>query len=98
MSARSLGFDEGRLEHLVRTIEADVGRERYDGAAVLVARRGEIALHEAAGFAERASERKARTDDVFCLFSVTKTFTSAAWAPAPPCSGWIRSASSSSCA
>ena len=78
MSARSLGFDETRLEHLVRTIEADVARERYDGAAVLVARRGEIALHEAVGFAERASERKARTDDVFCLFSVTKTFTSAA--------------------
>ena len=78
MSVRSLGFDEARLEQLVRTIEGDVGRERYDGAVVLVARRGEIALHQAVGFAERASERKARTDDVFCLFSVTKAFTSAA--------------------
>jgi len=78
MSTRSLGFDEARLEHLVRAIETDVGRERYDGAVVLVARRGEIALHEAVGFAERASQRKARMDDVFCLFSVTKTFTSAA--------------------
>jgi CubicO group peptidase (beta-lactamase class C family) len=45
---------------------------------VLVARRGEIALHQAVGFAERASGRRARTDDVFCLFSVTKTFTAAA--------------------
>ncbi|MCP4002576.1 MAG: beta-lactamase family protein [bacterium] len=78
MSAHSLGFDETRLEHMVRTIEADVARERYDGAVVLVARRGKIALHEAVGFAERSSERKARTDDVFCLFSVTKTFTAAA--------------------
>lgn len=78
MSARNLGFDEGRLEQLIRTIESDVGRERYDGAVVLVARHGEIALHEAVGFAERESGRKARTDDVFCLFSVTKAFTSAA--------------------
>jgi CubicO group peptidase (beta-lactamase class C family) len=78
VNAGELGFDESRLERLVRTIEADVGAERYDGAAVLVARRGEIALHEAVGFAERASERPARTDDVYCLFSVTKTFTAAA--------------------
>ena len=78
MNAGELGFDEGRLERLVLNIEADVGAERYDGAVVLVARRGEIALHEAVGFAERASGRRARTDDVFCLFSVTKTFTAAA--------------------
>jgi CubicO group peptidase (beta-lactamase class C family) len=78
MDARDLGFDESRLERLVRTVEADVGAGRYDGAAVLVARRGRIALHEAVGFAERASGRRARTDDVFCLFSVTKTFTAAA--------------------
>lgn len=78
MSGRDLGFDEGRLERLVGTIEADVARERYDGAVVLVARRGEVALHQAVGFAERATGRKARTDDVFCLFSVTKTFTSVA--------------------
>lgn len=78
MNARELGFDEDRLERLVRTIESDVAAERYDGAAVLVARHGEIALHRAVGYAERASGRRARTDDVFCLFSVTKTFTSAA--------------------
>ncbi|MFQ5698060.1 MAG: serine hydrolase domain-containing protein [Myxococcota bacterium] len=78
MNARDLGFDEDALERLVRTIEADVARERYDGAVLLVARRGEIALHEAVGFADRTSQRKARTEDVFCLFSVTKTFTSAA--------------------
>ena len=70
MTARDLGFDESRLERLVQTIEADVDAERYDGAAVVVARRGEIALHEAVGFAERTSQRRARTDDVFCLFSV----------------------------
>jgi len=78
VNASELGFDEGRLERLVRVIEADVGAERYDGAAVVVARRGQIALHEAVGFAERASGRQARTDDVYCLFSITTACTAAA--------------------
>jgi CubicO group peptidase (beta-lactamase class C family) len=78
MNARELGFDENRLAGLTRAIGADVEAECYDGAVVLVARRGEIALHEAVGFAERAGGRTARTDDVFHLFSVTKTFTAAA--------------------
>ena len=59
MNARDLGFDESRLERLTLTIEADVGAERYDGAAVVVARRGEIALHQAVGFAERATGARA---------------------------------------
>jgi CubicO group peptidase (beta-lactamase class C family) len=50
MNARDLGFDEGRLERLTLAIETDVAEERYDGAVVLVARRGEIVLHEALGF------------------------------------------------
>jgi CubicO group peptidase (beta-lactamase class C family) len=78
MNAADLGLDAERLERLKRTIEADVAAERYDGAVALVARRGQIAFHEAIGYAERASSRAARTDDVFCLFSVTKTFTAAA--------------------
>jgi CubicO group peptidase (beta-lactamase class C family) len=45
---------------------------------VLAARHGKVALHEAVGYAERASGREAKTDDVFHLFSVTKTFTAAA--------------------
>jgi CubicO group peptidase (beta-lactamase class C family) len=43
-----------------------------------VACHGEVALRKAVGFAERASDRPARTDDVFHLFSVTKTFTALA--------------------
>ncbi len=78
MRAAELGFDEGRLERLPLAIEQDVANERYDGAVVLVARGGEIALHQAVGFAERASGRKARLDDIFYLFSITKTFTGAA--------------------
>ena len=68
MNDREVGLDSKRLERVVEVIEADVEAERYDGAVVLAARRGQVALHEAVGFAERASQRRARTDDVFHLF------------------------------
>jgi CubicO group peptidase (beta-lactamase class C family) len=77
MGAQELGLDQTRLERVREVIAADVAAERYDGAVVLAARRGEVALHEAVGFAERSSERRASTNDVFHLFSVTKTFTAA---------------------
>ena len=64
MEARDLGMDSERLDRISRTVAADVAAERYDGGVVPVARHGEIAFHEAIGFAERASERRARVDDV----------------------------------
>jgi len=70
-----LGLDATRLARVTKAIEAEVEAERYDGAVVLVARRGQVALHEAVGFAERSSARPARTDDVFHLMSVTKAYT-----------------------
>ncbi len=75
MDAGELGLDRARLERLTTAIEADVEAELYDGATVLVARHGQVALHEAVGFAERATQRRASPDDVFHLFSVTKAFT-----------------------
>lgn len=70
-----LGLDPTGLDRLVTAIKSDVAQQQYDGAVVIVARGGAVALHEAIGFAERASGRAARTDDVFCLFSVTKQLT-----------------------
>ena len=78
MSVRDLGLDPERLARVTEVIAADVAAERYDGAVVLAARYGKLALHEAVGYAERASGREAKTEDVFHLFSVTKTFTAAA--------------------
>ncbi|MCC6763782.1 MAG: beta-lactamase family protein [Deltaproteobacteria bacterium] len=73
-----LGLDPDRLARLVAAIEADVGAERYDGAVVLVARGGQVALHAAIGWADRAARRRAALDDVFTIFSVTKTLTTVA--------------------
>jgi len=71
-------MNPSRLQCITDVIAADVEAERYDGAVVLVARRGEIALHEAVGYAERATGRAATTDDVLHFFSITKTFTALA--------------------
>jgi CubicO group peptidase (beta-lactamase class C family) len=78
MDVKQLGIDRERLGRVTQAVEADVASERYDGAVLLVARAGQLALEEAVGYADRASERPASLDDVFCLFSVTKTMTAAA--------------------
>ena len=52
MGTRELELDSERLGRVTEVIEADVAAERYDGAVVLVAHRGQVALHEAVGFAE----------------------------------------------
>lgn len=54
-SATALGFDAERLSLLPTAIAADIRAERFDGAVVLVARRGEVVLHEAIGDADRAA-------------------------------------------
>ena len=72
------GFDERRTGHPVTSFKSDIDREQYDGAVVIVARGPKVGLHEAIGFAERASGRTTQKDDVFCLFSVTKRITETA--------------------
>jgi CubicO group peptidase (beta-lactamase class C family) len=69
------GLDNEALERLVAAIEADIESELYDGAVVMLGRHGEVALHEALGWAERDTGRVMRTDDVFRVLSLTKAFT-----------------------
>ncbi len=69
------GLDAVRLQHLKATIEADIASGRYHGAGVIVARDGEIGLHEAVGRVRSTSQSPVRKDSVFSLLSVTKAFT-----------------------
>jgi CubicO group peptidase (beta-lactamase class C family) len=78
MAAGSSSLDPGRLARVREVIEADLAAEAYDGAVVLAARRGEVALHEALGFSERSTQRRAALDDVFHFFSISKTMTAVA--------------------
>jgi CubicO group peptidase (beta-lactamase class C family) len=73
--ARKLGLDPDRLLKLKRVIEEDTAKGLYDGAAFLVAREGTVVMHEAVGHSDRANGRKAKTDDIFFIMSITKQFT-----------------------
>ncbi|MGA3228594.1 MAG: serine hydrolase domain-containing protein [Candidatus Binatus sp.] len=73
-----IGIDPARLDRVAAAIRQDVASNRYDGVVYAVARGGVVAAHEAVGFADRASSRAARTDDIFAIMSITKTMTTAA--------------------
>nr|WP_296775753.1 serine hydrolase domain-containing protein [Rhodococcus sp. (in: high G+C Gram-positive bacteria)] len=73
----SLDVDTERLALLPDAIKADIEAEKFDGAVVLVARRGEVLLHEAVGYADRAAGRPMALDSVFFTFSILKQLTNA---------------------
>jgi len=75
--SKNLGLDPRALSRLAETIEKDITQELYDGAVFIVARHGEIAMHETIGHTDLANKRPAAKDDVFHLMSVTKQLTSA---------------------
>ena len=71
-------IDTGRLQRLSDAIDSDIRNERSDGAVVLVAHHGEIVLHKAFGFADRAKEKPMATDSVFFTFSILKQLSNVA--------------------
>jgi len=77
LNARELGFDEERLARVSRAIEADIAAERCDGASLVVARGGRVALDLVHGFAERSTGRRLGRDAVFVTMSVGKQLTNA---------------------
>lgn len=74
-TATSAALSTSRLQHLKSTVEKDIQQGKYHGAVILVARHGEVDLHEAIGYARWATREPMRKDHVFSLFSVTKAFT-----------------------
>jgi CubicO group peptidase (beta-lactamase class C family) len=66
------------MKRLVDAIQADIERELYDGAVIMVAKAGDVAVREALGFADRAGGRPMHEDDVFAAFSISKSITAVA--------------------
>ncbi|WP_181778989.1 serine hydrolase domain-containing protein [Pseudonocardia pini] len=64
-----------RLAHFERKVEEDIADGAYYGAAVRVARRGEVLLDLAVGSGDRDGDQVIRQDSVFSIFSLTKAFT-----------------------
>lgn len=71
----SIGLDGDRLEHLRRVISEDIAGDKYFGAVVGIARRGELGMLEAFGHGGGQKKRPLQTDSVFSLFSLTKALT-----------------------
>jgi CubicO group peptidase (beta-lactamase class C family) len=67
-------LDRSRLAVLEDTIRGDVARGLYFGAALKIARHGEVALDLAVGTGDAAGTVPVRTDSVFSIFSATKAF------------------------
>ncbi|WP_028266038.1 serine hydrolase domain-containing protein [Arthrobacter sp. MA-N2] len=68
-------IDDRALSRLTDRIKFDVEAGDYDGAVIAIAHKGEIVAHEAIGYAERDTGRRAHTDDIFRILSLTKAFT-----------------------
>jgi CubicO group peptidase (beta-lactamase class C family) len=77
-STLSLGIDAERIARVPAAIKADIDADKFDGAVVLVAHRGEIILHEAVGYADRAASRPVERDSVFVTMSIFKQMVGAA--------------------
>ncbi|MGH7856666.1 MAG: serine hydrolase domain-containing protein [Candidatus Binatia bacterium] len=69
-SPKDVGIDPQRLERFFEVVDEKVRDRWLFGGAFLLARRGRIVA--ARGVGETAPGRRARPDDVFCLFSTTK--------------------------
>ena len=67
-----VAFDPDRLARVTQAIQIDIDRGLYDGAQIAVGRAGRLVLNQAIGYADRATGRTLRTDDVLVAFSISK--------------------------
>ncbi len=77
-NAARMGFDAEALARVATRIERDVEAAKYDGARVLVARRGVPVLDLTIGWADRDKGRKLESDAVFSVMSISKVMTAVA--------------------
>lgn len=74
-NASDVGMDAGRIDRFYATVERKIEEGWLFGGAFLMARKGRIVAARAVGQTEPATNRAARTDDIFCLFSTSKPIT-----------------------
>jgi CubicO group peptidase (beta-lactamase class C family) len=72
------GFDPAKLNGVVEWLKRDVASGRVPGAVVLVARNGQIVLHEAVGLADKDKQIPMRKDTIHPIASSTKLITTVA--------------------
>lgn len=71
------GLNAETIGLLEQTIRNDISAGDYDGARIIVARHGEVALDGTLGWADRAAGRAMEPDSIFRVLSLSKAFTNA---------------------
>jgi CubicO group peptidase (beta-lactamase class C family) len=74
----AVGLSTERLARLDAGMQAEIDAGRKAGIVTLIARRGQVVHLKALGMAERESNTKMTTDQLFRLYSMTKPVTSVA--------------------
>lgn len=77
-SPESVGLSTERLVRIDAFMHTEINAGRKAGAAVLIARHGEIAYYKAFGFADLEQQTPLRTDAHFRMYSTTKPVVSVA--------------------
>ncbi len=72
------GFSAERTDHLLQVLQSEVDRQRLPGAVALVARRGQVVLHQALGHQNPAHATPMVLDSIFRIYSMTKPLVSVA--------------------
>jgi CubicO group peptidase (beta-lactamase class C family) len=71
-------LDPARLEHLTRTLQADIDKGRIPGAVMLVSHRNEVVYEKALGMQDAAAGVPMSIDSIFRIYSMTKPIVSVA--------------------
>jgi CubicO group peptidase (beta-lactamase class C family) len=76
--AADLGFCPQRTRNLVQVLQSEVDRARLPGAVALIARRGQVLLHQQVGQQDPAAGVPMELDSIFRIYSMTKPVVSVA--------------------
>lgn len=74
----SLGFCPDRTHRILGVLQSEVARQRLPGAVALIARRGQILLHNAVGAQDPNVGVPMAVDSIFRIYSMTKPVVSVA--------------------
>jgi len=77
-TAQRAAIDTQKLAAIVDWLKADVEKGRIPGAVVLIARDGQVLLHEAVGWADKDKKVPMRRDSIHPIASSTKLITTVA--------------------
>ncbi len=75
MTAEQYGMSSERLARIPAAMTTLIERGKFYGGVVLVARGGEVVLHEAVGYRNPETREAMARDAVFSIFSMTKSLT-----------------------